>query len=357
MTHTPLPFDIIRRTVFLGDSITDGNTYPCFVRDALHDAGLPRMTAINAGIGGDTAGQMLARLERDVLPHQPTLVTLFAGANDAARKVTVEEYEANMRGIIVRLRTAQIPVLLLAPITLPRTGREGAGGMMEAYLQVVRQLAAEYDLRVAEVTACMLADQQAGHEQFAPDGHPGYQGQRMIARAVLDALGYPEAPLPARVHATVRPGVISPWHIRPVAENEPPLTEDTAACLAPGAEWATITLPEPQALTADEDLWLDDNRLLGFAVHTTTHAGGDSGKYLGIATLDAPAARAVHFHTGGQLMTIWLNGACLYRNDWQHGWHAGRESVPATLQPGQNTVVIETGSQFFLSVTEGSFWE
>src|SRR5579884_287728 len=73
---------IFARTAFLGDSITDGNTYPCLVCDALNDAGIGKMTVINAGIGGDTVHGMRLRLERDVLVFRPTLVTLSAGAND-----------------------------------------------------------------------------------------------------------------------------------------------------------------------------------------------------------------------------------------------------------------------------------
>src|SRR5437879_604570 len=75
-TRSPATY---RRTAFLGDSITDGNTYPQLVRRAFLDAGLPEMVAINAGIGGNTAQQMSKRLDRDVLAHRPTLVTLHAG--------------------------------------------------------------------------------------------------------------------------------------------------------------------------------------------------------------------------------------------------------------------------------------
>src|SRR5438874_13349439 len=84
---------VYRRTAFLGDSITDGNSYPQLVRRALLEAGLPDLVAINAGIGGNTAQQMSERLDRDVLAHRPTLVTLHAGANDAHHGVAAADYE------------------------------------------------------------------------------------------------------------------------------------------------------------------------------------------------------------------------------------------------------------------------
>src|SRR6266550_5310454 len=67
------------RIVFLGDSITDGDTYPQLVRQALAEAGKNVPICINAGIGGDTAAGMLKRLDRDVFSRKPTLVTLSAG--------------------------------------------------------------------------------------------------------------------------------------------------------------------------------------------------------------------------------------------------------------------------------------
>jgi hypothetical protein len=60
-----------QRIVFLGDSITDGNTLVELVHQALADAGETPPVCINADVGGDTAAQMLKRLDRDVLPTIP----------------------------------------------------------------------------------------------------------------------------------------------------------------------------------------------------------------------------------------------------------------------------------------------
>lgn len=47
-----------QRIVFIGDSITDGHTYPLLVRQALAEAHKPVPVCINAGISGDTAAGM-----------------------------------------------------------------------------------------------------------------------------------------------------------------------------------------------------------------------------------------------------------------------------------------------------------
>ena len=61
-----------QRIVCLGDSITDGNTYPLLIRQAIKASGKPVPLFLNAGIGGDTAAGMLSRLETDVIARRPT---------------------------------------------------------------------------------------------------------------------------------------------------------------------------------------------------------------------------------------------------------------------------------------------
>src|SRR5947209_2823193 len=87
------------RIVFVGDSITDGHTYPQLIRQALLDAKLSVPVSINAAVAGDTAKGMRKRLERDILVHRATLVTLSAGINDALHGVKPEDYEADVTAI------------------------------------------------------------------------------------------------------------------------------------------------------------------------------------------------------------------------------------------------------------------
>lgn len=352
-----MPYQVYQRTVFLGDSITDGNTYPMLVPDALRQAGLRRMVAINAGIGGDTAAQMAARLERDVLAHQPTLITLHAGANDVATHVSPAQYEQDVRGIIERIQQQHIPLILLTTVYLSTKAKPTTVEGYAHYDEILHRLAGEYGLRVAEVGARMREDAAAGRIQLAPDGHPGHQGQRMIARAVLDAMGYADVPVPERVHCTLQPGVITSWQLRPVAKDEAPLTEQAATAIVPDHTWVTLTLPQTTPITGDEHLWRDDFRQQGMATELKQWVSGESDKFIGVATIDSRSTRKVNFHTGAQLSKIWLNGKLIYENLWNHGWHTGRESVSAELQRGKNMVVIETGDHFFLSVNKDSYWK
>ncbi len=206
---------VFARTAFLGDSITDGNTYPQLVRDGLANAGLANMVAINAGIGGDTAKGMRERLERDVLAFHPTLVTFSAGANDALRNVSPESYEAEVRAIADRLKKERISLILLTPNMLGPTRQPVGQKNLDAYELILRQVAKEYGLRVAEVNQRQKEDAAAGHAQLAADDlHPNWQGQCMIARAVLDAMGYTQIKVPDRIVNEPLPGIIAEWKVR-----------------------------------------------------------------------------------------------------------------------------------------------
>lgn len=114
--------------VAIGSSSTRGvgasdtaHTYP-----ALLNADLRRrwphlaVTVINKGVGGEMAFQMLARFERDVLPHRPQLVIWQTGSNQALRSGDIEGYIATIREGISRLKAAGIDIVLMDPQFAPR---------------------------------------------------------------------------------------------------------------------------------------------------------------------------------------------------------------------------------------------
>ncbi|MFM7344047.1 MAG: SGNH/GDSL hydrolase family protein [Tagaea sp.] len=98
--------------VALGSSSTLGtgasspaNAYPARLESELH-ALLPHMavTVINKGVGGEDAGQMLARFERDVLAAEPDLLIWQAGVNAAIRGTSLAEFVEQMSEGIERAR-------------------------------------------------------------------------------------------------------------------------------------------------------------------------------------------------------------------------------------------------------------
>jgi acyl-CoA thioesterase-1 len=341
-----------RRIVFLGDSITDGNSGSLLVRQALEEAKQPVPVMINAGIAGDTARGMRKRIGRDVLVHRPDLVSLSVGINDVLHKVKVADYEADVRAISAQLDRKHIPMLILTTSILGPKLSE-ADKRLDGFNTVLRRLAKHHGYPVAEVNEAMHKARAAGRNVLEEDQvHPNYQGHRLMARAVLNGLGYDKIGVPKELKVNVMPGIVRAWRIRPVPDKQPPLDEKSAGGLKPDGSWKVYSLPEQKPLG---NWWLDQERKRGFAVSLDKRLGPGK-SYQGIAFLEEKQPRTVYFNTGAQLQTIWLNGKRLYRSEGWTGWHAGKERIKSTLRAGRNTLVIETGSDFFLSVTDDNQW-
>ena len=81
--QTVAPFKDGDRAVFLGNSITDGGHYHSYIW-LYYMTRFPYMDlrVMNAGIGGETAGDMYKRLDGDVFSKRPTVLTVTFGMND-----------------------------------------------------------------------------------------------------------------------------------------------------------------------------------------------------------------------------------------------------------------------------------
>jgi lysophospholipase L1-like esterase len=313
------------RIVFLGDSITDGHTLPLLVRQA---AGA---TCINAGVAGDTASSMRKRLERDVLPRRPGRVALSVGINDVLRNVSASEYEADVAAISDRLKRDRIPMIVLTPTILGPKHAE-AERRLAGYIEILRRIASKEGYAVAEVHDRMGEARSRGRELLEPDQvHLSFEGYRVMARAVLDALGRKEVAVPDALALEPMAGLVRRWKIRALPDGAP----------------KELLLPQPGPAAA---WWFDQERRRGFAVEL----GGR--KFQATATIESKEARDVFFNTGADLSSIRLNGAPLWKSEGWTGWHAGKERIAARLTAGANTVEIECGTSFFLSVTDENNW-
>lgn len=68
---------------------------------------------INAGSNGDTTASALSRLDRDVLSHDPRIVIVLVGGNDALRQIPVEETFKNLGTIVDRVHEKGAAVVLV----------------------------------------------------------------------------------------------------------------------------------------------------------------------------------------------------------------------------------------------------
>src|SRR5690606_5814812 len=110
------------RIVCFGDSITgvyyhtgSKRAWPELLGLALRQARpAAQLEVVNAGLSGNTTAQALARIERDVIAHQPHLVVAMFGMNDVAR-LPLRDFEANLARIADRCRAAGAEMVFCTP--------------------------------------------------------------------------------------------------------------------------------------------------------------------------------------------------------------------------------------------------
>lgn len=187
-----------RKVVCLGDSVT-GVYYHTGSRRAYSDMlqiALRRIepegeaVVINAGISGNTTRDGLTRLERDVLVHKPTHVTVMFGLNDVTR-VPLEEYRKNLSAIVDRCQAAGAEVILCTPNNVIET-RDRPIAKLEVYCGVVRDVAKARGLRLCDVYAEMEAFRKKDHAAWrlvlSDEIHPNMDGHKRMASAIARTL-------------------------------------------------------------------------------------------------------------------------------------------------------------------------
>ena len=98
-----------------GDSITaakemndEMERWPVMLQAALRER-FPEalVTVLNAGVGGNTSREGLARMDRDVISHNPDCVLAEFGGNDAipqaSRHVPLDEFLANLSAMKAKI--------------------------------------------------------------------------------------------------------------------------------------------------------------------------------------------------------------------------------------------------------------
>lgn len=149
-----------------------------------------KVTAINAGISGNTTGQGLARIERDVLSHQPQLVTIMFGLNDLVR-TKPEVYADNLVEIIRRCRAVGADVLLCTPNSVYDTPSRPVK-RLEIFCDVVRQVGRDHDVPVVDCYRAYQAVREKDELDWAflmsDEIHPNMDGHQLIATEIVRAI-------------------------------------------------------------------------------------------------------------------------------------------------------------------------
>lgn len=177
----------------------------------LADRGITAML-INSGVGSSHSGRLedndfakvrhaLDRFETDVLDHNPDLVIISFGSNDAyidgsnpkgASRISLEKFKANLSFMINELRKRNVLVLLVAPspFVFPKE-RQYQNKRLKQYVKAVRKLSNVHRVGLADNYEIFsnLARKTGGYGDLFPDGvHPNDEGHAMIAENIATAI-------------------------------------------------------------------------------------------------------------------------------------------------------------------------
>ncbi|WP_217996967.1 SGNH/GDSL hydrolase family protein [Nocardioides jensenii] len=191
------------RLVLTGDSITAAGRDLADATDlgtgyaARVAAGLPDAEVVNTGVNGHRVPDLQERWERDVLAHEPDVVSLMVGVNDMWRRYTrqqvspVARFEAGYRDLLTRTRAAGVDrIIVLEPFLLPvRDEQWSWRADLDEKIAAVRRLAREFDAELVATDGPMAqAGSLVGVDALVRDGvHPTAQGHDLLARHWLAA--------------------------------------------------------------------------------------------------------------------------------------------------------------------------
>lgn len=191
-----------QRIVFLGDSITDIwhlNEY------------FPDRDFVNRGISGQISGQMLGRMESDVIRLQPAAIVVLGGTNDIARGVSLGAIEDNLAMIAELASFYKIKVLFSSVLPVSDYHKEVNPSFERTRtrpLSTIRALndwlktyCAKRNLVYLDYYSKLVDDSGFLKTDLSDDGlHPNSAGYRLMAPIALDAINKlttPPPPTPA----------------------------------------------------------------------------------------------------------------------------------------------------------------
>jgi len=147
------------------------------------------INVIVTAIGGENSTTGAQRFERDVLCHQPSVVTIDYALND--RGLGLQAAEANWRAMIEQAQARNVKVILLTPthdisgLTDPNAQR---WQQLVQHAQQVRRLAEEYGVGLVDSFAAFEEHVRAGGDVtdlLSWSNHPNRRGHALVAERLL----------------------------------------------------------------------------------------------------------------------------------------------------------------------------
>lgn len=165
------------------------NAYPHLLHVGLkHRFPFAVINVIVTAIGGENSESGADRFEREVLCHQPDIVTIDYALND--RGIGREKARAAWSRMIKAALAADIKVILLTPtpdVTQSPTYEGEEKGLLGTHADQIRELAADYGVGLADSFRACLDDSPTADlaDILAWSNHPNRTGHDLVTRELL----------------------------------------------------------------------------------------------------------------------------------------------------------------------------
>ncbi len=197
------------RIVFLGDSITAGgaglNGFITMIRSSL-DKKYPelKIECLGAGVSGNRVPDLQARVEKDVVAKEPTIVVIYIGINDVwrgqtdpNRGTTPDSFTSGLKEVISKIQAGGARVILCTPSVIgeKKHGSNPPDAKLDEYSDLSRSLAKERNLQLCDLRKAFV-DYIALHNPedkekgilTSDQVHLNLAGNQFVAEKMLGAL-------------------------------------------------------------------------------------------------------------------------------------------------------------------------
>ncbi len=223
IARADFPLKTNDRVVFYGDSITEFHNYTRPFQDYVYARYPERhIRFFNAGWSGDKADNGLSRLNRDVMPLKPDVVTVCFGMNDGRYSklddAMLANYTAKMDGIVKALTDQKIRVIVFSPSPVDYDRQPGwvaknqlidvqYNKTLEAFGEADKAIARKYGATYIDILHPILdawaavKAQNPGSSMIPDAVHPDENGGIVMSGAMLVGMGAEPMPPLADVSA------------------------------------------------------------------------------------------------------------------------------------------------------------
>ncbi|MDF7809091.1 sialate O-acetylesterase [Pontiellaceae bacterium B12219] len=200
--------------VFFGDSITAAGTDPdgyitLFAADVAAAYPSGGIQVIGAGVGGNKVSNLVARLDADVLSHNPTIVVIYIGINDVwhwtkpdpvtglpREGTTTENFHAGLLDLVQRVEVTGARAVLCTPTVISEAADPNDPNyvMLEEFSAICRTVAQQTGSQLVDLRSIFTDYNLLNNTADAASGiltadtvHMNAAGNQLIAATLVDA--------------------------------------------------------------------------------------------------------------------------------------------------------------------------